>query len=185
MSTQSAGCTAAAGVQWPGAVGAQPGGSAQKQNSPRRCLALATVTTGCTAQHRSAGQHTRSTCCTYIAACPAINFTLQLWTSGCNDVLIFLKSSSQKQHRLATWLTPLLLDAGLSADESIVQLHVERAELHGVTGTNFATFVELDFFQHATQATPVMQGPRFVLVCPVSCCKISACMRPHNKRLHI
>ena len=85
----------------------------------------------------------------------------------------------QKLHRLARWLAALLPDAGLSADESIVQLHVERAELHSATGTNFATFVELDFFQHATKATPVMQGPRSVLARPVSCYKRPACMHPH------
>ena len=58
-------------------------------------------------------------------------------------------------------------DAGLSADETVIELHVERAELQCATGADFASFVELDFFQHATQATPVMQGPRSVLMRPV------------------
>lgn len=55
------------------------------------------------------------------------------------------------------------LHAGLSADETIVELYIERAELQCEAGANFATFCELDFFQHATQATPVVQGSRFVL----------------------
>jgi len=36
------------------------------------------------------------------------------------------------------------------------------AELQCATGANFASFVELDFFEHATQATPVIQGRRQV-----------------------
>lgn len=37
-----------------------------------------------------------------------------------------------------------------------------RAELQCATGANFASFVELNFFEHATQATPVIQGRRQV-----------------------
>ncbi len=36
------------------------------------------------------------------------------------------------------------------------------AELRCATGANFASFVELNFFEHATQATPVIQGERQV-----------------------
>ena len=97
---------------------------------------------------------------------------VDLWVQGCANI-----SRVKQADNAQAGMPP---DAGLSADESIVQLHVEKAELHCATGTNFATFVELDFFQHATQATPIMQGPRFVLMRPVSCYKTSACMHPHN-----
>ena len=53
-----------------------------------------------------------------------------------------------------------VLHAGLLAGETIVELYVERAELQCAAGAHFATFCELDFFQHATQTTPVVQGPR-------------------------
>jgi len=36
------------------------------------------------------------------------------------------------------------------------------AELQCATGANFASFMELNFFEHATQATPVIQGRRQV-----------------------
>ncbi len=41
-------------------------------------------------------------------------------------------------------------------------MHVIGAELQCATGANFASFVELNFFEHATQATPVIQGKRQV-----------------------
>ena len=85
---------------------------------------------------------------------------VELWVQGCAHIP-HVKQADNAQAGMPP-------DAGLSADESIVQLHVDRAELLCATGTNFATFVELDFFQHVTQATPIMQGPRFVLMRPVT-----------------
>ena len=52
--------------------------------------------------------------------------------------------------------------AELADNENMIEVHVAGAELQCATGPNFASFVELDFFGHATQATPVVQGPRFV-----------------------
>lgn len=37
-----------------------------------------------------------------------------------------------------------------------------QAELRCATVANFASFVELNFFEHASQATPVIQGDRQV-----------------------
>lgn len=36
------------------------------------------------------------------------------------------------------------------------------AKLQCATGANFSSFVEINFFEHATQATPVIQGRRQV-----------------------
>ena len=50
--------------------------------------------------------------------------------------------------------------ADLADNETIVEVHIIAAELQCATGANFASFVELNFFDHATQATPVVGGTR-------------------------
>ena len=50
--------------------------------------------------------------------------------------------------------------ADLADNENIIEVHVIAAELQCATGANFASFVELNFFDHATQATPVVEGIR-------------------------
>lgn len=50
--------------------------------------------------------------------------------------------------------------ADLADNENIIEVHVIAAELQCATGANFAGFVELNFFGHATQATPVIEGTR-------------------------
>ena len=67
----------------------------------------------------------------------------------------------------SVWLSCMLestlwSDVGLSEGESVIHLYVEKAELQCATGANFASFIELDFFQHAAHTTPIVQGPRYV-----------------------
>ena len=55
----------------------------------------------------------------------------------------------------------LSLCADLAENENIFEVHLASAELDvDLTGDNPATFVALDFFEHDTQATPVVSGSR-------------------------
>ena len=57
----------------------------------------------------------------------------------------------------------LSLCADLAENENIFEVHLANAELDvNLTGDNPATFVALDFFDHDTQATPVVSGSRWV-----------------------
>ncbi len=57
--------------------------------------------------------------------------------------------------------------ADLAENENIFEVHLASAELDvTLTGDNPATFVALDFFEHDTQATPVVSGSRWVSSLP-------------------
>ncbi len=70
------------------------------------------------------------------------------------------------------WLSLWLWCAELADNENIIEVHVAGAELQCGTGANFASFVELNFFDHATQATPIVPGNRSVLAC---CSHLNVC----------
>ena len=61
----------------------------------------------------------------------------------------------------------LSLRADLAENENIFEVHLASAELDvTLTGDNPATFVALDFFEHDTQATPVVSGSRWASPSP-------------------
>ncbi|KAL0055976.1 hypothetical protein WJX82_006293 [Trebouxia sp. C0006] len=70
------------------------------------------------------------------------------------------RSSSEQQHHSASGAQVTDSIEDLADNENIIEVHVMGAELQCATGANFASFVELNFFEHATQATPVIQGRR-------------------------
>ena len=54
---------------------------------------------------------------------------------------------------------PIPATAGLPDHQSILELHVHAAELaQHVLGPQGMTFLTLDFYQHETQTTPVLEG---------------------------
>ncbi|DBB03911.1 TPA: hypothetical protein ACH3X1_012996 [Trebouxia sp. C0004] len=69
-------------------------------------------------------------------------------------------SSSEQQHLSASGAHVTDSIEDLADNENIIEVHVIGAELQCATGANFASFVELNFYEHATQATPVIQGRR-------------------------
>lgn len=48
----------------------------------------------------------------------------------------------------------------LSAKENVFEVFISGATLDGTLEGDLATFVSLDFFEHETQATPVVTGTR-------------------------
>jgi len=90
----------------------------------------------------------------------------------------------QKVYCLFVQLSQDCCIADLADNENIIEVHVMGAELQCATGANFASFVELNFFEHATQATPVIQGRRQVAPFPnIACtaCTIPAHLIKHSK----
>lgn len=51
--------------------------------------------------------------------------------------------------------------AGLKSGESLITFYIQGAALPGLTGSDFASFVAVEFLNHDTQATPVVTGSRY------------------------
>lgn len=70
------------------------------------------------------------------------------------------KGNKQSYHRGAETQAPITF-AGLKGGESFISIYIQGAALPGLTGSDFASFVAVEFLNHDPQATPVATGSRY------------------------